>query len=245
MMKKWGFLFPVILSVAVVGCSTTPPPASTDSTTTSSTVKKDDATASNTAASKSDAEKAAAAKTDPAKLSPKEKHPNVKPKPMPTVTPKKAHAITTGTKTPEGKLILGQKEWVHIDWLDINVPARIDTGATTSSVSAIDIVAFERDGKKWVKFKLAHDNKSSKELELPVASTKFIRQSNSDKTFERYAVKGWITVGTLKVQTEFTLADRTHMDFGVLLGRSFFRDEAVVDVSRQYVQPKVKIGTNK
>lgn len=227
-MKKWGFLFPVVLSIAVVGCSTTPDQAQTNETTKSNstnTVTKEDA----------------ATKTE-TKLSPVKKHPNVKPKPMPTVTPKKTKAMTTGIKTPEGKLILGQTEWIHIDGLDINVPARIDTGATTSSVSAVDILAFERDGKKWVKFKLSHDGKTSKELTLPVVSTKFIRQSNSEKTAERYTVKGWVTVGSLKLNTEFTLADRTHMDFSVLLGRSFFRDEAVVDISRQYVQPKVKLG---
>ncbi|WP_194088955.1 ATP-dependent zinc protease family protein [Vibrio hibernica] len=227
-MKKLGFLFPVVLSIAVVGCSITPDQAQTNETTKSNstnTVTKEDA----------------ATKTE-TKLSPVKKHPNVKPKPMPTVTPKKTKAMTTGIKTPEGKLILGQTEWIHIDGLDINVRARIDTGATTSSVSAVDILAFERDGKKWVKFKLSHDGKTSKELTLPVVSTKFIRQSNSEKTVERYTVKGWVTVGSLKLNTEFTLADRTHMDFGVLLGRSFFQDEAVVDISRQYVQPKVKLG---
>ncbi|WP_190330574.1 ATP-dependent zinc protease family protein [Vibrio sp. S17_S38] len=238
-MKKWGFLFPVVLSIAVVGCSTTPEQAQTNETAKSSSSTNSSNDTKKTVTKEGET---AAPKTE-TKLSPMEKHPNVKPKPMPTVTPKKTKAMTTGIKTPEGKLILGQTEWIHIDGLDINVPARIDTGATTSSVSAVDILAFERDGKKWVKFKLSHEGKTSKELTLPVVSTKFIRQSNSEKTVERYTVKGWVTVGSLKLNTEFTLADRTHMDFGVLLGRSFFRDEAVVDISRQYVQPKVKLGS--
>lgn len=148
-------------------------------------------------------------------------------------------------KNSDGKLILGQKEWVHLEGLDVNVVSRVDTGATTSSISAIDIVPFERDGKKWVKFKLAHDGRQSKDIELPVSSTKFIRQSNSDETFERYAIEAWITVGDLKVKTPFTLADRTHMDYGLLLGRSFFRDVAIVDVSREFVQPKVVLGKKK
>ena len=96
-----------------------------------------------------------------------------------------------------------------------------------------------------MKFKLAHDGRQSKDIELPVSSTKFIRQSNSDETFERYAIEAWITVGDLKVKTPFTLADRTHMDYGLLLGRSFFRDVAIVDVSREFVQPKVVLGKKK
>ncbi|WP_228012673.1 RimK/LysX family protein, partial [Vibrio sp. OPT18] len=43
----------------------------------------------------------------------------------------------------------------------------------------------------------------------------------------------------LKDKTEFTLADRTHLSFPLLLGRSFFRDVAVVDVSQKYVQKKI------
>ncbi|HCH01850.1 MAG TPA: hypothetical protein DEV85_08185 [Vibrio sp.] len=236
-MIKWGFFLPALMSVAMVGCSTTPEQPADKSDTS-----KAETTQTENAATTKPAEK------PESELSPMEKHPNVKPKPMPTVKPKQPKApatVSSGEKSADGKLILGQKEWVHIEGLDVNVVARVDTGATTSSVSAIDIVAFERDGKKWVKFKLAHGDKQSKELELPVVSTKSIRQSSSDETFERYVVEGWIKVGDLKVKTPFTLADRTHMDFGLLLGRSFFRDVAIVDVSREFVQPKVSLDASK
>ncbi len=158
--------------------------------------------------------------------------PEVKPKPMPKVQP---------IKTPDGKLILGEQEWVHLRGLDVNTVARVDTGASTSSISAIDIVPFERDGQDWVKFKLSHEQGTSSELELPVERTIHVRQSSSTEASERYVVKGWIQVGDLQVETPFTLADRTHMNFGLLLGRTFFRDIAVVDVSRKFIQPKVEI----
>lgn len=235
-MKKWGFFLPAIMSVVMVGCATSPEGTSTDSNdkateTSSTTTSKDNA----------GQKESMDGKASPTS-SPVEKRPNVKPKPMPTVKPKVNPSATKGEKNADGKLILGQKEWVHLDGLDVNVVSRVDTGATTSSISAIHIVPFERDGKKWVKFKLAHDGHQSKEIELPVVSTKFIRQSNSDETFERYAIEAWITVGDLKVKTPFTLADRTHMDYGLLLGRSFFRDVAIVDVSREFVQPKVVLN---
>ncbi|HBV76414.1 MULTISPECIES: ATP-dependent zinc protease family protein [Vibrio] len=236
-MKKWGFFLPAIMSVVMVGCATSPEGTSTDDKATET---------SNTTTSKDNAgQKENTDGKESTTLSPMEKHPNVKPKPMPTVKPKVAPSATKGEKNSDGKLILGQKEWVHLEGLDVNVVSRVDTGATTSSISAIDIVPFERDGKKWVKFKLAHDGRQSKDIELPVSSTKFIRQSNSDETFERYAIEAWITVGDLKVKTPFTLADRTHMDYGLLLGRSFFRDVAIVDVSREFVQPKVVLGKKK
>jgi hypothetical protein len=148
---------------------------------------------------------------------------------------------TQRLKTKEGKLILGEEEWVYIKGLNHSVKARIDTGATTSSASAIDIVTFERDGKDWVKFKLAHNEKNSEEIALPVSRWVKIKQSsNTDKVQERPIVLAWIQLGEVKVETEFTLTDRSHLNYGLLMGRSFFRDIAVVDVSKSFVQPKVE-----
>ncbi|HAS64313.1 MAG TPA: ATP-dependent Zn protease [Vibrio sp.] len=148
--------------------------------------------------------------------------------------------VVTNKKTSDGKLILGEKEWVYIPGLEQSFRARIDTGATTSSISAIDIVPFERDGKDWVKFKMAHEGVSSKEIALPVERWVKIKQSSADGAQRRAVVHAWIEIGDMKDKTEFTLADRTHLSFPVLLGRSFFKDVAVVDVSQKYVQAKHK-----
>ncbi|EEX32008.1 hypothetical protein VIC_003107 [Vibrio coralliilyticus ATCC BAA-450] len=157
--------------------------------------------------------------------------PEEKPKPKPKPQPK---------KTSDGKLILGEQEWVYVPGLEENFKARIDTGATTSSISATDVVEFERDGKDWVKFKIEHDGVKSKEIALPVERWVKIRQSSAEKSERRAVVESWIQIGDLKEKTEFTLADRTHLKFPLLLGRSFFKDVAVVDVSKKFVQKKHK-----
>lgn len=154
----------------------------------------------------------------------------VKPEPPVVEAPK---------KTADGKLILGEEEWVFIPGLKETFKARVDTGATTSSISAVDIVPFERDGKDWVKFKIEHDGINSKELSLPVERWVNIKQSSADGSQKRAVVQAWIQLGDLKEKTEFTLADRTHLSFPLLLGRSFFRDIAVVDVGQKYVQDKI------
>lgn len=141
-------------------------------------------------------------------------------------------------KTSDGKLILGEKEWVYVPGLEEAFRSRVDTGATTSSISAVDIVDFERDGKDWVKFKIEHDGIHSKEIALPVERWVKIRQSSAEGTQRRPVVLAWIQIGDLKEKTEFTLTDRTHLSYPMLLGRSFFKDVAIVDVSRRYVQDK-------
>lgn len=142
-------------------------------------------------------------------------------------------------KTADGKLILGEEEWVFVPGLKETLKARIDTGATTSSISAVDIVPFERDGKDWVKFKIEHDGIKTAEISLPVERWVKIKQSSANKSQERAVVSTWIQIGDLKEKTEFTLADRTHLTFPLLMGRSFFRDVAVVDVGQKYVQDKI------
>ncbi|MDD9194355.1 RimK/LysX family protein [Aliivibrio sp. S3MY1] len=173
-----------------------------------------------------------------------EKKPEVKPEQKPQVDPKPPvkKPDATNLKTADGKLILGEEEWMYIKAINHNAKARIDTGATTSSISAIDIQMFERDGKDWVKFKLAHSGNKTKAFELPVSRIVTIRQSSTEERTDRPVIAVWVQIGDLKTKTEFTLNDRTHMTFPVLLGRTFFRDVAVVDVSKKFVQPKVKLA---
>lgn len=169
--------------------------------------------------------------------------PVVKPEQKPQVDPKPPvkKPVATNLKTADGKLILGEEEWMYIKAINHNAKARIDTGATTSSISAIDIEMFERDGKDWVKFKLAHSGSETKEFEAPVSRVVTIRQSSTEKRTDRPVIEAWVQIGDLKTKAEFTLNDRTHMTFPVLLGRTFFRDVAIVDVSKKFIQPKVKL----
>ncbi|USH04265.1 ATP-dependent zinc protease [Grimontia kaedaensis] len=139
---------------------------------------------------------------------------------------------------PDGKLVMGEKEWVRVDDINVIAKARVDTGATTSSISAIDIKEFERNGEEWVSFRLALDEKESDLIELPVVRTVRIIQSSTEGYDRRYVVEMPITIGDVTESTEFTLRDRHHLNFPVLLGRTYLKGTAVVDVSRQYVQPK-------
>ncbi|MEZ9337239.1 RimK/LysX family protein [Vibrio splendidus] len=166
----------------------------------------------------------------PEEVKPTESEAKPKPEQKPAAKP---------TKTSDGKLILGEEEWVFVPGLKEAFKARVDTGATTSSISAVDIVDFERDGKDWVKFKIEHDGITTKEISLPVERWVKIKQSSAEGTQRRAVVVASIQIGDLKDKTEFTLADRTHLSFPILLGRSFFRDVAVVDVGQKFVQKKI------
>ncbi|GAK22074.1 hypothetical protein JCM19052_2644 [Vibrio sp. JCM 19052] len=73
-----------------------------------------------------------------------EQKPETKPEKKPEPKPEKPAKVQ---KTPDGMLILGAEEWVHIPAINQTFKGRVDTGATTSSISATEVVPFERDGK--------------------------------------------------------------------------------------------------
>ncbi|MBW3696626.1 ATP-dependent zinc protease [Vibrio sp. T187] len=155
-----------------------------------------------------------------------------------------AKAVTLPAPIPQERAtILGAVEKVSIDSINQSFDARVDTGATTSSLNAIDIEEFERNGSNWVKFHLADHSKDTadqKWIEAPVVRYVKIRQSTSDETERRAVIELWVKVGKIHEKAQFTLADRSQMSHPVLLGREFIKDIALVDVSKKYVQTEDK-----
>ncbi|WP_394248390.1 ATP-dependent zinc protease [Vibrio profundi] len=161
----------------------------------------------------------------------KEKQKTVSTKPTPVSSPQ------------EHITILGAVERVTLDSIGQDFDARVDTGATTSSLNAVDIEEFERNGKNWVKFHLAdssQDISEQKWIQAPVVRYVKIRQSTNDETERRAVIELWVKVGKIHEKAQFTLADRSQMSHPVLLGREFIKDIALVDVSKKYVQTEDK-----
>ena len=141
----------------------------------------------------------------------------------------------------DSKLVVGATEWVFLSPPGKYLSARVDTGAETSSISATNIVRFERDGKRWVSFDLDTGNADNDiHLEVPLERNVLIRQASFDDVDRRPVVVFDVKLGSLHLPTEFTLADRSRMSYPVLLGRSFLKDMAVVDVSQEFIHPKSK-----
>jgi hypothetical protein len=140
----------------------------------------------------------------------------------------------------QDKTVLGQTEWIYITKAKENFKARIDTGAETSSINAIDIQKFERDGKNWVKFNITHDSDGSPLwIEAPVLRyVRILQSSEGEKYDRRPVIELHVRIGGVAHKSEFTLTDRQHMGFPVLIGRSFIQDVIVVDVSQNYIHPK-------
>ncbi len=137
--------------------------------------------------------------------------------------------------TPD-KLLVGRIEKIRLTPPGRVFHARIDSGATTSSLDAREIETFERDENEWVRFKIQDPEKDLLyEVEKPLSRHVRILQASTSEADRRPVVELQIQIGPIKLVEEFTLVDRTHLDHQVLIGRNILMDLMVVDVARKFL----------
>lgn len=135
------------------------------------------------------------------------------------------------TDVLDEKIYLGEVEDITFYNEEVTLEARIDTGAETSSVGVYALTQFERDGDEWVRFKLINLKKAPW-FEYRIRDDVRIKTRVEGFTDERYEIRMDIKVGNIIYRRQLVnLADRKKFDYQALLGRSFLRDRAVVDVS--------------
>lgn len=163
------------------------------------------------------------------------------PKPASRSTPSTtAKAADDKSNAKDKRKILGGIEYVFLDPPGINLSARIDTGAQTSSLNALDMVEFERDGKPFIKFHIIHPE-TGEQIEM----TRRVRGHTKIKKHKieaqrRPIVRLRVKLGDLDEHISFTLVDRSKFKQQVLIGRNFLRDLAIVDVSKEFTVPKTE-----
>jgi len=141
------------------------------------------------------------------------------------------------------KLLVGQAEKVRLTPPGRVFRARIDTGATTSSLDAREIEVFEREGEAWVRFKVPDpENGSLCEVEQPVIRHARIIQPAMEEPDRRPVVKLQIQLGPMRVIEDFTLVDRGDLPYQVLVGRNILRDLIIVDVAHKFIVPLPESG---
>ena len=131
------------------------------------------------------------------------------------------------------KLIVGRQEQVWLEDIHLALPARVDTGAETASLDAHNIKLFERNGKRWVRFEILHPESGEPlQLERRLKRIASVIQSNNSEAEKRPVIKLGIKIGHVSQSAEFTLSNRSHLDYQMLIGRNILKDVMIVDVSQ-------------
>ena len=146
------------------------------------------------------------------------------------------------TPAGPGLPVIGGVEMLTLVKEKLQLPARIDTGAQTSSLSAVGIQPFERDGKRWLRFQVKESG-SGKLVQLEMALERMAKiKRHGALATERPVVSLVVSIGAIKQKCEFSLVDRSDYKYPALIGRNFLNGKAVVDVSHEYLAHPLKEG---
>ena len=137
----------------------------------------------------------------------------------------------TQDQAPNPKLIvIGEIEPIYFLPMKSPFPARIDTGAETSSIDVSNIKHFERDGEKWVSFYLTNAQSGEKHFfEKKIEKKGAIKRMGVSE--KRTFVEMDIKFGNETFSARFSLADRSKFEYQALIGRNILTGRAIIDTS--------------
>jgi len=146
----------------------------------------------------------------------------------------------------DGKTVYGLNEYAELAGMDLQVAAKLDTGAKTASLSARDIKRFKRDGESWVRFYLAIDAAHEHPIERPLARVSKIKRRAGDvdpddekKYTSRPVISLTVCMGKGSRTIEVNLTDRSAFQYPLLIGsEALKRFNALVDPSLKYAAGK-------
>ncbi|MDJ0895174.1 MAG: RimK/LysX family protein [Alphaproteobacteria bacterium] len=132
---------------------------------------------------------------------------------------------------------IGWREMVGLP--DLGIPAlraKIDTGARTSALHAVDLQIEEEEGERWVEFHVPLPHVSrSKRCAAPIVDERQIKNT-SGVTEWRYIIETTLVLGPRHWHVEMSLADREKMEFDLILGRTAIRGRRLlVNPSKSYL----------
>lgn len=132
------------------------------------------------------------------------------------------------------KFLVGALEKVNLNELGLlNLIARIDTGAQTSSLHATNIQEVKHEGESWVEFDCILDDKNRVHAKSLIKGERFIKSSNGSE--RRFVIESQIQLGEHAWTIELTLSDRTSMIYPMLLGRQAMAGRLIVDPELDYL----------
>lgn len=141
-------------------------------------------------------------------------------------------------ETQQDKRVYGWVEKSTLEPWGVEVKAKLDSGALTSSLDARDIETFDKEGEEWVRFRLELTDEASGEafeeqLEIPLYRD--VRVRGAGGRDERPVVLLKFCMGDTIYEEQFSLRDREEMNYPLLLGRRAIGHLGLLDVNSTYL----------
>lgn len=128
--------------------------------------------------------------------------------------------------------IVGWIEPVKLSREGVVLPAKLDTGADTSSLHASEITWLRRQDGDWVAFNVEGRDNRRVRLERKVQRVTRVKKA-AGGVQDRPVVLLGVCLGNTYRMTEVNLTDRTGFKLPFLVGRNFLAERFAVDSSRR------------
>ncbi|WP_408996122.1 ATP-dependent zinc protease family protein [Streptomyces caniscabiei] len=143
------------------------------------------------------------------------------------------------------KIIIGCNEPVELPRLRRHVPAKIDTGADTSSIWVSNIRVDKHGVLRFCLFGEGSPYYTGKVIKRDLYSVGVVRSASGHEQI-RYRTKFSLRIAGKRIRATFTLSDRSKNRFPILIGRRTLSGKFIVDVSRRhYHETKVFTEENR
>ena len=149
----------------------------------------------------------------------------------------KTAAVKSAGDRAGDKIVAGWVENVYIADLDTKLKAKLDTGATTSSMRAevLNVVHVENGAPRRVVFQVTGADGKTSTLERRLLRWVRIKSKKTSTYYRRPVVDMEFCIAGRRVHSEVNLAPRTDFIYPILVGRNMLRDaNIVVDADRTF-----------
>ncbi|MEZ8727513.1 ATP-dependent zinc protease [Vibrio cyclitrophicus] len=126
----------------------------------------------------------------------------------------------------------------HIEVVEVNgmtFPAKLDTGADVSSMNAVNIKRFKKDGQDMVSFTYQNNQGDKQDFTKPVIDVMRIKAKKGEKVNIRPVVEMKVKLGDLEKEVRVNLQDRSRFEYSIILGKNFLKHGAVVSSNEDYL----------
>ncbi|HEX9679546.1 MAG TPA: RimK/LysX family protein [Candidatus Saccharimonadales bacterium] len=130
------------------------------------------------------------------------------------------------------KQVLGRAAQVNLPEFGVSgLPAKVDTGAYSSSIDCSKVVELEKNGQKVLEFTLFHpDNPLYSGAILATSDYTTTEVTSSHGVSQRFVLYTDIELNGRVVRSRITLTNRKGLRYPLLLGRQFLTKQFLVDV---------------
>ncbi|MBW3518008.1 30S ribosomal protein S6--L-glutamate ligase [Flavobacterium sp. NKUCC04_CG] len=136
------------------------------------------------------------------------------------------------------KVIVSSEEWCTLPSLGIPIiKARVDSGAKTSALHAVNITPFDKNGESWVKFDvnpIQNNVKTALHCEAKMIDRRIVKSSSGYRE-SRFVIQTELDLGGTKWEIELTLTNRDSMGYRMLLGREAMSGRVLVDPEKHFL----------